>query len=257
MLFFTDLDNTVIYSHRHKVPGKMIWVESLKDRPQSFVSERVYDFYTSQDFLDVVPLTSRTCPQYERLTDMAGLFRWRHALICNGALLLRDGREDEAWTEESFFISREDRPAYLKLYDLARAMLGEEAIVSSGSFQFYMKTDRAEELYGQIRSSADLSHLSIYRDARKVYCIPKSLDKGTAAERYRARFGHESYIAAGDSEFDIPLLRRADICLCPEEMQDFPAKGVKRICRGLFSDSICDELEKLRNEGAFRLGSFN
>ncbi len=82
-----------------------------------------------------------------------------------------------------------------------------------------------------------------------MYCFPLKLNKGCAAERYRLQTGYEEYIAIGDSEFDIPMLRNASFSICPEIISHYETKGKMRVCCGLFSDEICDELEKIRNEG--------
>ena len=248
VLFFTDLDNTVIYSNRHTISDPMVWVETLNGRQQSFVSERTYNFYESQKWLEVIPVTTRTYQQYDRLKKMRESFGWRHALICNGAILLEDGKEDIEWTKNSTLISETDRPAFIDALQLARQVSGDDSVVSVAPFMFYVKTDDVEKVYTVLSHQTDRFHLSILRDARKVYCIPNSLSKGTAAERYMARYGHDGYIAAGDSDFDIPMLKNADICFCPDGISPFKVKGMKKICTGLFSDGICDELERLRKE---------
>ena len=33
---FTDLDNTLLYSHRHSTPEPKRWVEQLQGKPQGF-----------------------------------------------------------------------------------------------------------------------------------------------------------------------------------------------------------------------------
>lgn len=248
MLFFTDLDHTLIYSHRHKPPGPLIQAEELNQHPQSFITQKAYEYYRKQDWLEVVPLTSRTEMQYSRLEETFREFAWKSALICNGAILLEEGKEDPEWTRESLALSEQDRPAYEKIRGLAEKLAGKEAIISVDPFFFYIKTGEREGLFSALLEEADGEHLCILQDARKLYCFPKSLNKGAAAERYRARIGYESYLAAGDSEFDIPMLERAGICLCPDKLKDFEAKGEKRICRGIFSDSICEELDKIKGD---------
>ena len=248
MLLFTDLDNTLIYSYRHTISGSMVWVEELNGHPQSFISRRAYDYYRTQSWLNVVPITTRTKKQFERLKEGFSSFEWKDTLICNGSVLLRDGVEDVAWSQESKSLSEPDMPALKEVYELAMRLKGADSIVSALPFMFYVKTDDAPGLFEVLSQRLDNTHVAIYRDSRKVYCIPKTLNKGCAAERYKARFGYEHYLAAGDSEFDIPMLKQAEICLCPEGILDFNAAGKKRICYGLFSDSICDELEKIRNE---------
>ncbi len=248
MLQFTDLDNTVIYSHRHVHRDPVIWVESLNGRKQSFMTEKTHRFYRTQKWLKTVPLTTRTLSQYARLADSFAEFGWNDALICNGSILLRNGAEDGDWTRESLDLSLKDREEYNSMSCLVRSIVPPGTVVAVDPFMFYVKTDEAEKIYDFLSSRADPEHVSIYRDSRKVYCIPNSLSKGEAAERYRLRFGHDKYIAAGDSEFDVSMLMNADICICPEKIADFASSGKKMICTGVFSDDVCSRLEEIQNE---------
>ena len=248
MLLFTDLDNTLIYSHRHATSDPVIWVETLNGRKQSYISERTYRFYISQEFFKPVPLTTRRLSQYSRLADSFAVFGWEDALICNGSILLRNGVEDREWTRESLELSQKDRKEYNMLSDLIRKIVPSEDIVSADPFLFYVKTDDADHIYDYLSSHADPEHISILRNSRKVYCIPRSLNKGMAAERYRARFGYDEYIAVGDSEFDVPVLSMADVCICPERIAGFISRGRKIVCSGMFSDQVCDRLEEIQNE---------
>lgn len=248
MLLFTDLDNTVVYSHRHRHSAPVVWVETLNGKRQSYVTRRAYRFYESQNWLDVVPVTTRTAPQYARLRGLCTHFGWQDALICNGAVLLREGVEDSAWTEESRRLSQPDRAFFERAYELAAREAGADSIVLAEPFLFYVKTDAVDRIFTALSEQTDRVHLSVLKDSRKVYCMPISLNKGCAVKRYLTRFGHQRSIAAGDSKFDLPMLRGADYCLYPEGIREFPATGKKMPCGGVFSDAICDGLEKLRKE---------
>ncbi len=251
MLFFTDLDNTVIYSKRHKKEEPLIWVEYLKGQPQSYMSQKAYAYYKKQNWLEILPITTRTYLQYSRLQEALFTLGWENALICNGSILLEKGKEDPEWTRESRKLAEKDQAAYEEAVKIAEDLAGKEALIRTDPFLFYVKTKEPERIYRQLLEQTEKEHLLLTRDARKVYCCPASLNKGRAAERYRQRRGLSSYMAAGDSEFDIPLLKEAEICLCPEEISAFEAKGQKRILRGNFADRICEELEKMKRERDF------
>lgn len=249
MLLFTDIDNTLIYSHRHMIKEPVIWVEELNGKRQSFITQRTYSFYKYQNTLEVVPVTTRTFAQYERLKDLFSFFGWRDVLICNGAVLLAEGIEDADWTEESVRLSQKDRPFYEEAFEYASEITDSERIEAIHPFMFYIKAKDVDKTISLLSEKIDKKHVTVLRDSRKVYCFPSSLNKGTAAERYKQRVCRQHYIAAGDSEFDIPMLMNADICLCPESLTEFDAGGVRRSCSGLFSDEICMELERLRKKG--------
>ena len=245
-LFLTDLDHTMIYSHRHTMVGPIYWVEELNGKRQSFMTAATYEYFLNQEWLETVPVTTRTRAQYARLEGMASELGWRSALICNGAILLRDGVEDPTWSEESRYRSRPDQEAYGQALEWALSRMGENAVVRADPFLFYIKTPNPEEVFRLLKEQTDPAHLTVHRDARKVYCIPASLNKGTALVRYRSLRNNPKTIAAGDSSFDIPMLRHADWFFCPESLSA-AVSGSGQYCSGnLISDAICAGLEQIR-----------
>lgn len=248
MLFFTDLDNTVLYSHRHVISNPMVWVEKLNGHNQSFMSERTYKYFVHQKWLRVIPVTTRTFQQYDRLIYALSRLGWSEALICNGAIRILNGVEDPEWTNESLRISEQSRIPFRKAYELAVELFGLSSIVLVEPFLFYVKTNHVDTAYSMLSGYAKNENLSFYKDSRKVYCIPKVFNKGCAIQRYKNRFKINACIVAGDSDFDVSMLQQADICFFPEGLSNFSAVGKKIICQDLFSDQICNELEKIRKE---------
>lgn len=253
LFLFTDLDGTMIYSHRRRLEEPAVWVEELHGRRQSFMTRRSRVFFETSPWLSVIPVTARTTAQYLRLMDSFKALGWRHALVCGGAVLLRDGREDEAWREESLAAVSGDAGDFMRLLAAVRRDMPAGAVTAEEPFLFYVKTDEAERVWARLRVQADPGRLTVVRDARKVYCMPKSMDKGVAAGRYLARFcggSKTSWAAAGDSELDVPMLLRADLSLYPPSLDHAmgAAGGEKIVCAGVLADAICHELERRRNE---------
>lgn len=246
-VLFLDLDNTLLYSHRHDFPGAKRWVEMLHGKPQSFMTEKTYQYFKNQRRFQVVPVTTRTPEQFARLDGLMADFGWRSALLCNGALLLQNGQEDHAWTQASQQCAQEERPAW----EAARALAGTlaEDIVTIPPFLFYVKTDDAETVLSALRVQTDPDRLTLLRDARKVYCFPRSLNKGTALRRYQDRFGPFFAIAAGDSTFDLPMLEQAELGFCPGALAAQLRNPHRIPCtQGIFSEEICRKLDALEEE---------
>lgn len=251
-VLFSDLDNTLIQSHRHTYHGQKVWVEYLNGHKQSYMSRNTYDYFRSQNWLKVIPVTTRTAEQYKRLSDLSNELGWEMALICNGAILLINGEEDSSWTEESLQMSIEDRSSYVLMREEAYRMVDSSWIIEIPDIMFYVKTEKVEEIYNCLLRKMDSEHVEIHKDARKVYCFPKSLNKGMAIERLMKRLAQTNCIAAGDSEFDISMLEKASIALCPGELsKSMSIHGRIIPCQGAFSDTICNELEKVRREGNY------
>ena len=95
-----DLDNTLIYSYKHDIGDRKMNVEVYQGREISYVTEKTHERLKKiMSRCLVVPTTTRTKEQYERIDLKVGAFRY--ALVCNGGILLRDGVSDSAWYEES------------------------------------------------------------------------------------------------------------------------------------------------------------
>ena len=278
VILFTDLDNTLIYSHRHQISDPVVWVEELNGRRQSFMSRGSFDYFKTQEWLEVIPTTMRTPEQYGRLLDLGDAMGWHLALVCNGAILLVDGKEDLSWREESLRLSENDQPAYEDAVRKAFAAYERENIVSVDRIMFYIKGTEVDRTYSYLREHTDPEHVFVYKDSRKVYCLPVSLHKGCAVQRFKKKTqgdgpfvrehknsfltarmpdrytgGADSSaegllcIAAGDGPSDVGMLEQADICLCPRALDNAVTRaGDKILCEGFFADSICRELENIR-----------
>lgn len=246
--FFTDLDNTLIYSHRHQIPEPRICVEELRGKPQSFMSQKSYEYFRKQTWLDVIPITTRTIEQYQRLHNVAGDFKWHFAMICNGAILLNEGKEDIQWSKESILLSEKDQAAFEELCKRALDLYGKDHIVLVDKMMLYVKGIDNKHVYETLKAHSDPVHIHILRDTRKVYCLPVSLSKGNAVKRFLERSGETFSIAAGDSvEFDGNMVDTVNVFLYPETYQKgFDIQGCCKKCSGFFADTICDELEKIR-----------
>ena len=50
-ILFSDLDNTLIYSHNRELSKPKVVIEHLDGREQSFMTQYTYDFLASADWL--------------------------------------------------------------------------------------------------------------------------------------------------------------------------------------------------------------
>ena len=245
-LLLTDLDSTVIFSHRHAHDDTCVWVEKIGEKLQSFMTADSYQFYQTQDWLRVVPLTTRNHEPYARLREMTQTLGWDHALICNGSILLEGLTEDENWRKGSEQLVSPYLPELLRLKSIAENAAGTEFVRYSEPFMFYVRGENADAAYERLAAEADPADFIIHRYTRKTYCIPQVFNKGASAERYAREFGFGSFLAAGDSEFDLPMLERADMGFCPEALCEKAHPQGKLVgCAEPFADVVCDHLRQL------------
>ena len=242
--FFSDLDNTLVYSHRVSLPGKRIVVEYLNDCIQSYMTKKTYDFFSESNGIFLIPTTTRTCEQYARLSGTFAKFGCRYALVCNGGILLDNNGIDLEWLSETKRIAGDELSALNDARDIFLRFFPKERIHYANDIMLYAKTDTPALDAARLTSILNTKSLNVYYDNRKVYCIPASITKGTAMKRFSNRMGITRTIAAGDSIPDIPMLRISDSAILPYNLSNSVEHVQKYVAENsqCFSDYICDVL---------------
>lgn len=207
-VFFSDIDNTLIFSHRKKLGENDVVVEYLNGKEQSFMTANLYKLLVDHRALDVVPVTTRTIEQYRRLFVFEQELKSEYALVCNGGILLKNGVVDEDWRAETLNISREQNSEVRRLLEYVKKRNLSIKIIPVDDFMFYTVFDASviTEMFCELRNQADLNMVSIEKDARKIYVIANNVNKGLAIQRFKNEHRYTNCIVAGDSNFDISML---------------------------------------------------
>lgn len=244
---FSDLDNTLIYSHRTELPPDKVAVEYLNGQAQSFMTARALWFLQNASWARLIPVTTRSVEQFRRVFVFERTLPCRYALVCNGGELLIDGESDPQWLRETRQLAAQELAALPEAADAMRAITPER-IHAPSDLMVYAKCGDPVQAAKILRTRVDLTRLNVLHDSRKVYCIPHSINKGSALERFQKRFPTRFIVAAGDSEFDIPLLNAADLAVFPRQLEakiHCPRKVV--VDSGeVLSDGLCSILEALK-----------
>ena len=222
ILFASDLDNTLIHSHKHKSDSD-ICVELYQEREQSFMSPDAVTLFRKmiqQKNICFLPVTTRTAAQYQRIFFPDG-YRPEFALTANGHILLRQDVPDPHWLAES---KRKNIP-YLPEFERLMKLLLQDTRFRHVSFADDMFIACAcETPETAVLCLADYQHstgLQAFRTGRKLYFFQPDADKGSALEKFKSLYPFDIIISAGDSEMDIPMLNHADIPLFRENQTDF------------------------------------
>ena len=237
----TDLDNTIIYSYKHDIGNEKMNVEIYKEREISFISNHTYELLkkVNEEFL-IIPTSTRTIEQYERIDLKIGTFKY--ALVCNGSVLLVDGKKDKDWYEESLRLAK---PSNLEVKKALEYLENDKRrtfeLRHIEDLFVFTKCYEAETVVNELREYLDKNLVNVFNNKEKVYVLPTSLSKGKAIERLRKYLKAEFIIAAGDSEFDISMVEAADVGLVPYGFKsEFNIKS--DICEmgkeGLFSEQL-------------------
>ena len=205
LLFASDLDNTLIFSHKHSRPGD-ICVEWYEGREQSFMTPRAWELLQeAASAVEFLPVTTRSVEQYRRIRLPVEPPR---AITTNGGILLQNGIPDAAWRMESQALAAPFQAEMERLSgELAKEPWCLRCKQVDGLYLFAVCEGGPEAPAEAYRSRTDLT---VEASGRKLYLFPPGLDKGTALRRFSL-----PEIAAGDSTLDLPMLRAADTALVP------------------------------------------
>ena len=114
----------------------------------------------------------------------------------------------------------------------------------------FTKCSEPQRVTASLRTVLDSRKVDVFHNGEKVYVVPGTLNKGAAVERFRRYVGADEVIAAGDSEFDIPMLQQADVALAPCELHSsiqgghiiYPEQSSGQ--KGLFADFVLRYVEE-------------
>lgn len=165
----------------------------------------------------VVPTTTRTIEQYQRINLGVGAFSY--VLVCNGGVLLVDGKEDEKWYQDSLKRIRnsiEELHKALELLNRDMRRIFELRFIKS--LFVFTKCEQPEAVVEDLKGLLNTEVVDVFHNGTKVYVIPKTLNKGIAVDRFRDYICSDFVIAAGDSIFDISMLEAADQGIAAPEL---------------------------------------
>jgi len=227
LMIASDLDQTIVYS-----PGAAARGPDRESRVVEVLDGKVISLLSTQTARGlrelersavVVPVTTRTRRQYERL-DLP--LRPRYAVVASGGGILVDGEPDLDWAAsvaarldgvsspvaalQEVFAGYHDREWLLRVRDADDVFL--VAAVDADLLS-------ADEL-AHVSSACDGHGWRALHQGRKLYVLPHGLDKAAAvaevADRVCSETGSPTVVlAAGDTLLDWPMLCAAEHAWVP------------------------------------------
>lgn len=220
IVFHTDLDNTLIYSYKHDIGKDKKCVEIYHNRQISFITQKTWEMLKMlKENMIIVPTTTRTIEQYERI--YFGLGEFRYALVCNGGVLLENGKENRDWYWQSHEMvadcQEEMEKSRVLLYNDPERIFDVRSI---RDLFVFTKSENPEKTVEMLKYQLDTQNLDVFHNGTKIYVVPKKLSKGNAVQRFKEKMQSDTVISAGDSEFDISMLNCSDIGIAPLSLKN-------------------------------------
>lgn len=217
MIFASDLDQTLIYSRRRlrSLPeDERIVIEYKDGAPLSFMSRMSQSLLKEISArLLFVPITTRIMDQYKRIN--LGVFEDEapYAVISNGGRVLINGSDDPDW-EDHIRGGLEQQCAGLEMVlryfnEGYRGGWVQSVRNAEGLFIYCIvdaENTPVEKLsrFGEWLAEHNWD-LSV--QGRKIYFIPKVLQKAKALEYISEKTGRQLFAGAGDSYLDLSFLK--------------------------------------------------
>lgn len=244
-LLFSDLDNTLVYSHRWNIKMPNIVVEYIDGREQGYMTKYTYDFLKAAKWLELVPVTTRTEEQYKRLTFFSDI-RMKYSLVCNGGKLLVNGLEERNWSFETNQMAEKHLEKLNQAVNVLDRLSDIGEIHHPENYMFYAKCSNPGIICDQLKDMVDCRSVTVEHDRHKVYLFTNGVDKGTALERFKERFSIDKVIASGDDTMDVPMLDIADVALSGSRIfEDIKCAEKLNVGMGIISDRICDFMKQI------------
>ena len=236
MLFASDLDQTLIYSHRtllsQEIEEQMRPVERYQERYISFMTQNALNLLRkiTQNVL-FVPVTTRTKLQYERINFLNYGITHQYAVTSNGGRIFSKGVEDKDW---SLHVSqgRDHCLASGDLIDQFNKIAHPSWVIKdSGKLAddlfYYCLIERdkipvAELAVFKLWASQNNWELSV--QGRKLYLVPLNVNKKAAIQYIKQKEGLLRIVAAGDSLLDLEMLKGGDLALAPAHGEIYSLK---------------------------------
>lgn len=269
LIFFSDLDKTLIYSYKHDIGKEKELVEMYQGREVSYISKKTSDLLkkmmgtrkiAENNNVLFVPTTTRTIQQYNRIT--LPIEKQKFALVCNGGILLEEGNINQVWYKKSLEIIKDSNAEIKKAISILEKdeSVNFEIRYIEDLFVF-TKSEDPQKTLNNLKESIDQDKVDVFLNGVKVYAVPKKLTKGNAVKRfidfYKNNIKQDDIktddikaediktVAAGDSLFDISMLESVDQAFAPFELlAEYPhLKNIKTNSDNqLFSEKILESL---------------
>lgn len=249
LLFASDIDNTIIYSHKKDINTPKVPCELYEGSNISFITKNTQEkldyIYSKCLFL---PVTTRSIEQYKRIQ----FSHWqpKYAITSNGGNLLINGSPLKEWND--YFIETGKNARYA--LEKAETLLENHPyrildIKLVDNLFVYTKSSQPEETIKMLKNNLQNEPVKVYTNFSKIYVVPENLNKGTALKKFINDFAPDinKVISAGDSIFDIPLLEAAAYAIFPEKLPyTHKSENYYKIAQEeIFSEKVVENVLKL------------
>lgn len=219
---FTDLDGTLLFSKR-TLPETLkekecFKAESYGNGGYGLMEEKLVAFFEKwQQDNFLIPVTTRSMEQFERLEDVWKRLPVPFALTSNGGNLYRNGVLDAEWNKAIRAELSEELVHREAVLAILHVILPEESVRKvkdiDGLYYCVLVTERswAPTFIDEVNAALAVYDWIGYFQHKKLYFLPKRLTKEYAMKKLLVELVEEvNCIGLGDTDMDQPMLLQCD-----------------------------------------------
>lgn len=221
MIFFSDLDNTLIFGKRCVSNENNIVGVEIKNKSEiAYMTNKGYALLKelSQN-IHFIPTTARTIKQYNRIHIFKNPIKINYAITTNGGNILINNKIDKRWQSKigkklkDSINHDQGKAAAIKIIGMEKI----KSIKSADDIYFYAVLNKeidSDKLY-ELNEYFSLRGISIKSVRKKLYFIPYGIDKYEACAYLIDLIGETNYYCAGDSIMDESMLSNSIMGFIP------------------------------------------
>lgn len=242
MIFFTDLDGTMIFSHRlvNESNKDLVYcVEYYNGKPITYMTYSAID--KMKQLPCVIPVTTRSIEQFKRVEFFNNS---EYAVACNGGIILHNGSVDEKWSKHiDSIVAEYDLGAAQSIFNSLPKIISKPKIVDQ--IFVFAKSESPELCIEILKAKLNTKIWEFVIQGQKVYAIPKTITKRNAVKYICEQLleKNQPVISAGDTTLDISMLEYTDYSIVPGDSKIALLQNDKFIRSGSGIDSA-DEILK-------------
>lgn len=218
MYFVSDLDKTLIYS---KCPNE-VCVEKKDKQEITYITQKAVSIFKqliSDESFYFIPCTLRSIEQTMRINFIKDN-NLKYIICDNGASIYIDGKLDKKWDEKINSIINKDKVVLLR-QNIEKYVENNNInikMIKSNRNCFltiiFNTEEESEKNIDRILSFVD-SYFNIFKQGKKTYIVPKSLNKSIAVNYLKNEYNISNIITSGDSSVDDKFVELGDIVILP------------------------------------------
>lgn len=232
LLFISDLDGTIVYSG---YPDN-ICVEYRGTDEITYMTTEAYMLFTElleKPEFTFIPCTLRSIEQTSRISFIKeGKAEW---LICdNGFSIYHNGILDKSWDVlmQAKLSKYPNEEIHKKLMTFV-ASHSELCRIKDNRKAFFTiifeNAQIASSYFSEIVALVECKFYNFDLQGRKMYVLPKYLNKALAVEYLLKKFSQVKIITAGDSSVDEQFIQLGDIILIPNHSKILNNSAIKTV----------------------------